>query len=284
MSGGECSCVVLGGGGVAGIAWMTGLLYGLAEQNVDLRAASRVIGTSAGAVVGAQLLSGVPLEKLYLRQTDPQNQVPEISPAPQSLQNAGRVMAGLRRCRGPLQRKRCADEAARLSCISSDERRAVIAARLPTRNWPAKPLSITAVDLDAGVLRVFDAASGIDLVTAVAASCALPGLWPPVAFEGRRYVDGGVRSAENADLANGARHVVILSPNGLGSKTGQSDLERERDLLKTAGASVVVIEPNSNARQAIGANMLDPSVRGAAALAGRLQGSDGLLSNLISKG
>ena len=50
--------LVLGGGGPVGIAWETGLLAGLAEGGIDLSHADYILGTSAGAFVGAQLAMG----------------------------------------------------------------------------------------------------------------------------------------------------------------------------------------------------------------------------------
>src|SRR5215469_14498181 len=71
--------LVLGGGGIAGVAWMTGLLHGLAESGQDVTGADLVVGTSAGSTVGAQLGSGLPLSELYARQTDPALQSREIT-------------------------------------------------------------------------------------------------------------------------------------------------------------------------------------------------------------
>ena len=56
------TALVLGGGGITGIAWEIGVLAGLAEAGVDLTGADLVVGTSAGSVVGAQITSGAPLE------------------------------------------------------------------------------------------------------------------------------------------------------------------------------------------------------------------------------
>src|ERR1700677_148088 len=72
------STLVLGGGGVAGIAWITGLLAGLADAGHDVTGVDLIVGTSAGSTVGAQLGSGVSLEELYARQTEPDRQTPEI--------------------------------------------------------------------------------------------------------------------------------------------------------------------------------------------------------------
>src|SRR5688500_8760504 len=65
------TALVLGGGGITGIAWEIGLLAGLAEAGTDLSDADLVVGTSAGSVVGAQLTSGAGLEEMYGRQLDP---------------------------------------------------------------------------------------------------------------------------------------------------------------------------------------------------------------------
>jgi NTE family protein len=92
------------------------------------------------------------------------------------------------------------------------QRCAVVAARLPRPEWPDRPMIVVAVDAHTGELAAFDRDSGVDLVDAVTASCALPGLAPTVSINGARYIDGGVRSTDNADLASGYANVVVLSP------------------------------------------------------------------------
>src|SRR5579859_1503493 len=62
------AALVLGGGGISGAAWEIGMIAGLHAAGVDLTTANAVIGTSAGAIVGAQILSGVPIDELYSRQ------------------------------------------------------------------------------------------------------------------------------------------------------------------------------------------------------------------------
>src|ERR1700749_809984 len=93
-------------------------------------------------------------------------------------------------------------------------RRAMVAARLPRPEWPDRSMIVVAVDAHTGELAAFDRASGVDLVDAVTASTALPGLVPTVAINGRRYIDGGVRSPDNAALAWGSATVVVLSRRG----------------------------------------------------------------------
>jgi NTE family protein len=118
----------------------------------------------------------------------------------------------------------------------------------------------------------FDRLSGTGLVDAVAASCAVPGVWPPVTIEGRRYMDGGVRSSDNADLAQGYARIVIVSPIGLrADEIVAFPLREQIDPLKTAGAKTYLIEPGHTSRTAIGLNPLLPATRKPVAEAGRKQ-------------
>jgi NTE family protein len=146
----------------------------------------------------------------------------------------------------------------------------VIEARLPVHEWPTeRRLQVTAVDTETGAFRVFDGSSGVPLVLAVAASCAVPFVWPPVTIEGRRYMDGGVRSGSNADLAAGCERVVVLAPmlRSLGPVPGVAAQVEElrRD------AKVALVTPDVAALKAIGRNVLDPAARAGAARAGLAQ-------------
>ncbi|MFC9841869.1 patatin-like phospholipase family protein [Streptomyces sp. NPDC060223] len=266
--------LVLGGGGVAGIAWMTGLLAGLADSGQDVVGADVIVGTSAGSTVAAQLGSGLSLEELYARQAEPERQSAEI-PADVDLENFGAQMfALLESASAPADMRRAVGRfALDAETVSESERRAVIESRLPSHAWPARTLRIVAVDAETGEPRVFDGSSGVSLVDAVAASCAVPGVWPPATVDGRRYVDGGVRSAENADYAVGATRVLVIAPMG-GSELFPSEkpLAKAIEELRASGAGVALIEPDEASRTAIGANPLDPSTRTPAAEAGRAQG------------
>jgi len=153
---------------------------------------------------------------------------------------------------------------------SEAERRKVIESRLPVRDWPAGRLQITAVDAVSGEFTVFDAASGVGLVDAVGASCAVPGIWPPVTIGERRYVDGGMRSAANADLAGGHQRVVVIAPLSQGIGAIES-LKSQVHRLTAQGTRVAVIKPDKAALRAIGRNVLDPARRPAAARAGHEQ-------------
>jgi NTE family protein len=265
--------LVLGGGGVAGIAWMSGLLFGLSEKNIDLRQADLILGTSAGAAVAAQLGSQLSLQQLFRRQTDPALQTREIIPDPhlrQQLEDALPAIVMLDRAESA---RRIGHLALHAPTIAEAERRSVVAERLPTHTWPDRPLRMVAVDTETGEARTFDRYAATELVDAVAASCAVPGIWPPVTIHGRRYMDGAVRSADNADLAQGYARILILSPSG--AKPGEIfgiPLQEQLEILESAGAVTYIIEPDNSSSNAIGINALLPETRRPAAEAGRSQG------------
>ncbi len=260
--------LVLGGGGVTGVAWEIGLIAGLAELGIDLAAADVIIGTSAGSVVGADLASGQDPEALYQAQLAP--------PAPEPAARMGwgvigRLLWIMNTSRDPMRaRARVGHWALAARTMPEADRRKVIEGRLPASEWPARNLKITAVDARTGAFTVFDSAGDAGLVDAVGASCAVPGVWPPVTIGDRRFVDGGVRSVANADLAAGYERVVIVAPvaKGAGHLTSP---RRQAAELTAAGARVVMVQPDRAAVRAIGHNVLDLSRRAAAAAAGRAQ-------------
>ena len=271
--------LVLGGGGVAGIAWTTGLLTGLAEAGQDVTGADLIIGTSAGATVAAQVGSGLPLDDLFARQTQPALQSREI-PIELDLDKLAadwaEAMAGVTSAEEMLRRAGAYALAA--DTVPEAKRRAVIESRLPSRAWPTRRVQLVAVDAETGQPYVFDSQSGAELVDAVAASCAVPGIWPPVTIGGRRYIDGGVRSSDNADLAQGSERIVIISPLGYDSPIpSPQPLRQVVGQLRDQGSEVIVMAPDQASAAAIGANPLDPATRVPAAEAGRAQGRGGLV-------
>ena len=153
--------------------------------------------------------------------------------------------------------------------------RATVAARLPGHRWPEQRVLIVAVDARTGEPVVFDRHSGVDLVDAVAASCANGFGVPPYRIGDERYIDGGYRRNENADLAAGCGRVLVLSPFGGRSRHPVEwgmDLAAQVEELRAAGSSVETIFPDSDSRDAFGLNMMDPSTRPPAARAGHEQG------------
>ncbi|WP_104525448.1 patatin-like phospholipase family protein [Blastococcus atacamensis] len=264
------TALVLGGGGITGIAWEIGVLAGLAEAGLDLTGADLVVGTSAGSVVGAQVASGAPLEELYGRQLEPpeQEKVARVGRGTLAryawamLTSRGRDVEFRRRI-GALA---LAAEKAGLT-PTEQERLDVIGSRLVAKEWPERNLTITAVDAATGEFRTFDRDSGVPLLQAVAASCAVPGVYPPVTIEGRRYVDGGMRSAANADLAHGYDRLVVLAPIPRGVGPMASVDAQVTGML----SRVAVVSPDQASSTAIGRNVLDPAAREPAARAGRAQ-------------
>ncbi len=267
--------LVLGGGGVTGVAWELGIILGLHDAGVDLRDASRIVGTSAGSVVGAQLASGVDLESLFDAQMVPPERSSERAANfdPAMMEDMFRRLMSAGPADAQTLRARTGAFALQTPTIPEAERHAIIASRLPVREWaPTPEVLIVAVDAHTGQERVFDRASGVPLVDAVAASCAVPGVWPPVTIGERRYIDGGIRSGTNADLARGCQRVLILSPMGMIAMGPLGNPADEVALLEREGATVMVVTPDAASLEAIGPNVLDPAARAASAQAGREQG------------
>jgi NTE family protein len=272
MLGDRTITVVFGGGGVWGVAWMTGLVKGLADLGLDITTASAFVGTSAGSVVGAQLASGIPIDDLFERQANPASERFERAPLPGSLDGLTAILTASWNDQQERLRALCnlADGA---DTIDARQRRDDITHRLGIESdqWPDKPLSITAINIETLNLEVFNSSSGVSLVDAVCASCAVAGVWPPAVIAGRRYIDGGVwRTAENAHLATGSHAVLILSPLGQ-IAGGSSQLTADIERLEGQGAKVAVLAADAGSLPTMMPGPLDPSTRAPGAEAGRLQ-------------
>jgi NTE family protein len=257
--------VVFAGGGVAGISWMLGLVEGFAQAGLNLADADLISGTSAGACVATNLATGaVPEACARQRRESAEIVVPF---------DIDEFLATVAR-----HKREAPDEAAALvriaamepigPPISEAERGAVIEARLPVHEWPDRPLQVVCVDAESGELLALGRDSGFSLVAAVASSCALPGIWPPRLVNGRRYVDGGIRSLSNIDLAAGHDRVLVVVPTAL------SDSVRERhaeEIAALGGAATHLIAADQASLDALGSNPLDPDHREPALEAGFTQ-------------
>jgi NTE family protein len=289
--------LVLGGGGAAGNAWEIGVIACLAEAGLDMtEAADLVIGTSSGATAAAQLRSGISVAELFASVLSPPVQlVGQNRERPPALPMATvfermRAISAAATSAVELQR---AMGAFGLECDSilgptAGQHRAVVAARLPRHVWPARPIIVVAINAHTGELATFDRDSGVDLVDAITAGTALPGSSPTIGINGTHYINGGVRSAENADLASGYANVMVLSPFGGRSGTlpeGQfeglrrppewgMDLEGQVEALRKQGSRVEVITPDVDSRGAMGTNQMDPATRIPSASAGFAQGKE----------
>jgi NTE family protein len=263
--------VILGGGGVTGIAWQTGVLLGLRDKQVDLADADAIIGTSAGAFAGTYLACNAVAE-YFGRQFTVDGVEIAARMSPESIEGFRQAIAegngdaaATGRALGRL--------AMAATTVSRQERGAVVTFRLPAGGWPDAPLKLTAIEADTGELHLLDKNSGVSLATAAEASGAVPGLWPVVEALGRRWIDGGSCSAANAGLGAGYGHVVVIAPAAEGFP-GQRGTADEVEDLKAAGVNVVLIRPGERARAAIGDNAFDPARRGPAAESGRAQGQE----------
>ncbi|MGH3919034.1 MAG: patatin-like phospholipase family protein [Pseudonocardiaceae bacterium] len=264
--------LVLGGGGITGIAWELGVLAGLAEHGVDLRDADLVVGTSAGSVVGALITSGNDLEELYASQLVPPDPEP---PVRMGIATILRWSWAVACSRGSQQvGARIGRMATATATVPEAERRGIIEARLGGRTWPQQTLLVTAIDAESGEFAAFGQGSqvggtAVTMVDAVAASCSVPGVWPATTIGGRRWIDGGVRSTTNADLAAGHERIVVLAPITRGFPPGAGAAGQVAALREQA--QVTLVTPDAAARRAIGRNVLDLARRAPAALAGRAQ-------------
>ncbi|HWG99890.1 MAG TPA: patatin-like phospholipase family protein [Pilimelia sp.] len=258
--------LVLGGGGITGIAWELGILAGLREHGVDLTDADLVVGTSAGAYVGALVATGAELAAAVAHAGSIDL---ELSPRIDvTLLAQGFALLSDRSLPPEQARARLGDLARRAPVGDPDEHVARFSRSLPARRWPTRPrLVVTAVDTATGRLVAWDAEAAVPLAEAVAASCAVPGVFPPVPVAGAgHFMDGGVRSVTNADLAAGAGAVVVVAPTAGVFR----DSPRE-ELARLIGARTVLLAPDDAARAAIGPNILDPTRRAAALAAGAAQ-------------
>ncbi len=300
--------LVLGGGGASGNAWQIGVIAGLADVGYDLaELADLVIGTSAGSTAAAALRSGVPAVELYAAMTAPARPVgaasqnPAKRPPSISQQELFERLRAIGAAAGSAEELQKAMGAFGLESDAvlrpgADQRRALVASRLPSQDWPQRPMLLVALNADSGELVCFDRDSGVQLADAVTASTALPGGTATHIIDGVHYINGGVRSAENADLASGYATVIVLSPFGGPDwqRPGQFEgirrfpghgLDDHVQLLRAQGSRVVVITPDAASLEAMGMNQMDPATRPPSARAGYEQGRRevGLMTGTAAK-
>jgi NTE family protein len=249
-------------------------LRGLADADVELAqmviGADPVIGTSGGSSAAAQITSGTPLDELYDAQFAAETA--EIEPNLDLTEFMKRFEEATAGAIVEIdRRRRVGTFALAATTVSESIRRTVIAARLPTADWPDRDLRIPSVDAVTGEVVIFTRDSGVTLVDAVAASCAVPGIWPPASIGNHRYVDGGVCSSTNVDLAAGAVKILLITPT-MADQPAPSlggDLRAELDIL--CDSRVKVIYADQESRKALG-NPLAVDTRALAAGAGRTVG------------
>lgn len=271
--------LVLAGGGLAGIAWETGVLLGISDEVPEagqaLLGSDVLLGTSAGSTVAAQIGSGLLLGELFARQVAA-GESHEIHPgvsldAITELFLSAMLTPGATKAQKLQKIGAVASDASRhTGAVPESVRRSVIAHRLPSHDWPQRALRVTGIDIITGELVVFDNESGVDLVDAVAASCAVPGAWPSVTIGDRRFMDGGVGSTVNISAVRDCGVAVALVPSGVHSPSPWGMTAAE-EIDAFPGATLAVFA-DSESLAAYGPNPLDPACRAPSAQAGRVQG------------
>lgn len=259
--------LVLSSGGLPGAAWMLGMLEGLRDGGLDLSKADLVVGTSAGALAGAPLAGGV-LDRavaLYGRSEISAFQAPATFD--QFMAATARVAADALDPHEAVRRIANLDPLG-ASLISEEDVARLFDALLPIAAWPQKRIIITVTDTVSGLRAVFDADSGVLLTDAVRASCAVPGVFPSVAIQAGRYVDGGLCSPYNVDLAAGNEVVILLSP-----LRPNPYLQRliDAEIPALGDVTVHMIGADEPALSAIGSDLLSGRTTQAALDAGRSQ-------------
>jgi NTE family protein len=281
-----------GGGGPRGVGWEAGIAAGLEEQGVRLGEADLIAGTSAGSIVGAQLALGRSAADLLAAQrTLSERDEPGLRPVQGAFDLAPLIAHFTKWMTSDAPPEQLRAElgafALQAKTMSEDEWLATFGTmrELGFDAWPERRYVCTAVDTADGSFVTWDSDSGVELARAVASSCAVPGIFPPVTIKGRRYMDGGMRSSTNADLAKGYDAVLVVAPTvGAGLSAGamarwgnRAELVRKRldgeiEGLRAGGSAVELIVPDEGSLEAFGPNLMDATRRRGAAEAGLRQG------------
>lgn len=269
--------LVLGGGGTVGIAWETGVLHGLQQAGIDIAGADVVVGTSAGSVVGTQLALGMPLDMLLAVQLAP---IDAAQDQPAATDEPILALVTQKTTEPVQATTELMREIGALSLAATTVSEDVYLQRfelLRGMPWPERRLLVTAVDTETGAFQAWDRASGAPLAHAIASSCSVPGIFPPITINGRRYMDGGMRSVTNADLASEYDTILIIAPITLqidGMLVEQSRLAQEVAQLRAAGRHVELIIPDAESTAVFGPSMMDTTRRVEAAHAGMRQAAE----------
>lgn len=283
---GMARALVFGGGGPVGIAWESGLVAGLAAAGIDLSRADRIVGTSAGSVVGARLALGHDLSDAVERTASATGDRASGSDRPASdgpasdrpgsdrpavdLAGLMEVMATAAVWEGPAEEARALIGRFALDATTAPEDAFVgFFADLSGEAWP-EAFACTAVDAVTGAFVEWSRGSGVDLQRAVASSCSVPGIFPPITIDGVRYIDGGMRSGLNADLVAGAERAVVVSVMPT-SMAGFADVGAELAAVRAGGGALELVEPDEAFLElaGMGANLMDAGLSAPAFELGR---------------
>jgi NTE family protein len=291
--------LVLGSGGPVGIVWETGLLAGLAEAGVDLSEADLIVGTSAGSIVGALIAMGKAPGELaasILSESEAlSGPLSHLSMLPDPdftnfIDKMAEAVSGKRPAREV--RVEIGKWALRTETITEEMFIAILGhifSELLDDRWPDRDFACTAVDALNGDFVVWNKEAGASIKRAIASSCSVPGVLPPITINGRRYMDGGTHSATNADLAKGYDTAVVVAVSGTAGDPEMAaqfrrQLDSELILLRGSGTRVELLVPNASSVRALGPNLMDPRNVAAAAEAGLAQGNQEAATLSVSWG
>jgi NTE family protein len=277
--------LVLGAGGVLGGAWLVGSLHAIAtETGWDPGSADYIVGTSAGSMVGALVACGVPPWFMVAQSLgesfpgaasrgEPRYEVqggPALGPGSWRL-----ALASLAR---PYRYSPAAVVSGWLprGRVSTEPLKETMRRACPDAWAPHPHLWAMAVDYASGRRVAFgrNGAPTAELPDAVAASCAIPGFYQPVAIGGRDYVDGGVYSTSNLDVLRHEPLDIVIALNPMSSmQAGSTETVAERlafrmrdaagrrlgseaRRMRAAGVEVVLIQPTVTDLDAMGTNLM----------------------------
>lgn len=244
--------LVLGGGGITGIAWETGVLAGLIDSGIKMDQVDKILGSSAGSFVGAILANNQNMQAYYqdLATHHSESDNAQLDPAIYGLWTKAFIKG---RDNEQLIGQYLGDIInSHPSNVSPETRSDSIQQRLGNAKWTDQ-LEITAINARTGKLSTFNENSGVSLKEAVTASGAVPGLWPHINLLGESWIDGGMVSSTNAMLVSDYQDIIILAP--LSQKLGQvPSVYEEAEKLKEQ-SNVTLIVPDENSKGSIGKNI-----------------------------
>ena len=268
--------LVLGGGGVVGIAWELGALEALADAGaLDASAAATLVGTSAGSVVGTQLAGGRSLDELVAEQLAPPTGSPGGGAAAPDMSAVMQIFGGLMTATEVTPE--LARETGRLACEaatgSEDAWIGWFDQMLGVDDWPDTDLRVVAMSCSKGERRVWTRTDGVGLHRAVASSCSVPGLFPPVAVDDDRYTDGGAWSPSNVDVLAGEGLDAVLFIGPIGTfLAGTPQVERELETVGAKGARTTSLLPGPDF-EPLRVSLMDPAKRQDGLEVGRRDGA-----------
>jgi NTE family protein len=272
-----------------GVAWEVGLAAGLEQEGVRLVDADLFVGTSAGSIVGAMLALGRPTAELLATQhAIASEKAPagtkggafDLAPLMQEFIKLYTSEAPPQQLRADIGHFALGAKVA----LTEDEWLATFENNelIAMGKWPAKPYECTAVNAETGEFVTWSKDSGVPIARAIASSCCVPGIFPPVTINGRRYIDGGMKSATNAELAAGYDRVIVVSVTAGMERAANAfpaiaarfkqRMDDELGAITSKGGQVEMIIPDDESQAAFGTNLMDFSRRGEIADAGLRQG------------